>query len=161
MARMPVRLESSTIKKWSISMNSAKLRAGVTAGGGVQYRRGLGTASNGGGGMKQYPLVDLAGDLGRARGRARGGGARGGPQRGSIGGEKVAEFERAFADYLGVVNAIGVANGTDAIELSLKALNLAPGAEALVPANTFIATAEAVVAAGVVCDSSTSTLVAA
>ena len=65
-----------------------------------------------------------------------------------IGGAKVAEFERAFADYLGAAEVIGVANGTDAIELSLKALNLAPGAEALVPANTFIATAEAVVAAG-------------
>jgi dTDP-4-amino-4,6-dideoxygalactose transaminase len=100
--------------------------------------------------MKRYPLVDLAAiqeELGDELEAAVLEVVR--SQR-FIGGEKVAEFERAFADYLGAVNAIGVANGTDAIELSLKALNLAPGAEALVPANTFIATAEAVVAAGLV-----------
>ena len=96
--------------------------------------------------MKQYPLVDLAAiqeELGDELEAAVLEVVR--SQR-FIGGEKVAEFERAFADYLGAVNAIGVANGTDAIELSLKALNLASGAEVLVPANTFIATAEAVVA---------------
>jgi len=100
--------------------------------------------------MKQYPLVDLAAiqdELGDELETAVLEVVRG--QR-FIGGERVAEFERAFADYLGAMHAIGVANGTDAIELSLKALNLAPGAEALVPANTFIATAEAVVAAGLV-----------
>ena len=100
--------------------------------------------------MKQYPLVDLAAiheELGHELEAAVLEVVR--SQR-FIGGEKVAEFEQAFAHYLGAVNAIGVANGTDAIELSLKALNLAPGAEALVPANTFIATAEAVVAAGLV-----------
>ena len=100
--------------------------------------------------MKQYPLVDLAAihdELGDELEAAVLEVIR--SQR-FIGGEKVAEFERAFADYLGAVNAIGVANGTDAIELSLKALNIAPGAEVLVPANTFIATAEAVVAAGLV-----------
>jgi dTDP-4-amino-4,6-dideoxygalactose transaminase len=100
--------------------------------------------------MKQYPLVDLAAihdELGDELETAVLEVVR--SQR-FIGGERVADFERAFADYLGAMNAIGVANGTDAIELSLKALNLAPGAEALVPANTFIATAEAVVAAGLV-----------
>ena len=100
--------------------------------------------------MKQYPLVDLAAiqdELGDELEAAVLGVVR--SQR-FIGGEKVAEFERAFAHYLGAADAIGVANGTDAIELSLKALNLAPGTEALVPANTFIATAEAVVAAGLV-----------
>jgi dTDP-4-amino-4,6-dideoxygalactose transaminase len=100
--------------------------------------------------MKQYSLVDLAAiqeELGHELEAAVLEVVR--SQR-FIGGEKVAEFERAFAGYLGAIDAIGVANGTDAIELSLKALNLAPGSEALVPANTFIATAEAVVAAGLV-----------
>jgi dTDP-4-amino-4,6-dideoxygalactose transaminase len=100
--------------------------------------------------MKRYPLVDLAAiqeELGDELEAAVLEVIR--SQR-FIGGEKVAEFERAFANYLGTTNAIGVANGTDAIELSLKALDLAPGAEALVPANTFIATAEAVVSAGLV-----------
>jgi hypothetical protein len=44
-----------------------------------------------------------------------------------IGGDKVTEFERAFADFMGAADAIGVANDTDAIELSLKALSLASG----------------------------------
>ena len=64
-----------------------------------------------------------------------------GPRAAFIGGEEVAAFERAFADCLGAETVIGVGNGTDAIELSLRALNSA-GDEALVPANTFIATAE-------------------
>lgn len=100
--------------------------------------------------MKQYPLVDLAAiqdELGDELEAAVLEVVR--SQR-FIGGERVAEFERAFADYLGATDAIGVGNGTDAIELSLKALDLPPGAEALVPANTFIATAEAVAAAGLV-----------
>ncbi|MBV8193140.1 MAG: DegT/DnrJ/EryC1/StrS family aminotransferase [Alphaproteobacteria bacterium] len=100
--------------------------------------------------MKRYPLVDLAAihdELGDELEAAVLEVIR---SHRFIGGEKVAEFERIFADYLGAADAIGVANGTDAIELSLKALNLVPGAEALVPANTFIATAEAVVAAGLV-----------
>src|SRR5437588_3835612 len=67
-----------------------------------------------------------------------------------IGGSRVASFEEAFADYLGVAEAVGVANGTDAVELAIRALGLEPGAEILVPANTFIATAAAVVAAGAV-----------
>lgn len=44
-----------------------------------------------------------------------------------IGGDKVTEFERAFADYMGAADAIGVANDTDAIELSLKAPSFASG----------------------------------
>lgn len=65
-----------------------------------------------------------------------------------IGGERIASFERAFAGYLGATHVIGLANGTDALELALRALEVGPGAEVLVPANTFIATAEAVIAAG-------------
>lgn len=65
-----------------------------------------------------------------------------------VGGREVSGFEERFADYLGVKNAIAVANGTDALQLALIASGVSVGDEVLVPANTFIATAEAVVAAG-------------
>jgi dTDP-4-amino-4,6-dideoxygalactose transaminase len=60
----------------------------------------------------------------------------------------VDEFEAAFAAELDVPHAVGVANGTDALELALRAAGVGRGDEVLVPANTFIATAEAVVRAG-------------
>jgi dTDP-4-amino-4,6-dideoxygalactose transaminase len=65
-----------------------------------------------------------------------------------IGGPLVDRFEREWANYCDRDHAVGVANGTDAIELTLRALNIGPGDEVIVPANTFIATAEAVVLAG-------------
>jgi dTDP-3-amino-3,4,6-trideoxy-alpha-D-glucose transaminase len=61
-----------------------------------------------------------------------------------VGGDEVAEFERAFATFLELPEALGVANGTDALVLALRALDLAPGDEVIVPAFTFIATAAAV-----------------
>jgi dTDP-4-amino-4,6-dideoxygalactose transaminase len=61
-----------------------------------------------------------------------------------VGGDHVDEFESAFATYVQARHAIGVANGTDAIELALEALDLPPGSEVIVPANSFIATSEAV-----------------
>jgi dTDP-4-amino-4,6-dideoxygalactose transaminase len=67
-----------------------------------------------------------------------------------IGGDAVAEFEAAWAAYCGVPHAIGVANGTDALQLVLTGLGIGPGDEVVVPANTFVATAEAVVLAGAV-----------
>src|SRR5207245_9177409 len=65
-----------------------------------------------------------------------------------IGGEAVEEFEQAWAAYCGVPHAVGVANGTDALQLTLSALGIGAGDEVIVPANTFVATAEAVVLAG-------------
>jgi dTDP-4-amino-4,6-dideoxygalactose transaminase len=65
-----------------------------------------------------------------------------------IGGPAVTAFERRWADYCGASHAVGLASGTDALELSLIALGLGPGDEVIVPANTFIATAAAVVRAG-------------
>ncbi|MBN1970214.1 MAG: DegT/DnrJ/EryC1/StrS family aminotransferase [Candidatus Delongbacteria bacterium] len=65
-----------------------------------------------------------------------------------IGGDKLEHFNNNFANYLGVKHALGVANGTDAITISLKALGLKEGDEVIVPANSFIATSEAVTAAG-------------
>jgi dTDP-4-amino-4,6-dideoxygalactose transaminase len=64
-----------------------------------------------------------------------------------LGGE-VAAFEQAFAAHCGVAHCIGVGNGTDALELALRALGIGPGDEVIVPANTFIATALAVHRAG-------------
>jgi dTDP-4-amino-4,6-dideoxygalactose transaminase len=65
-----------------------------------------------------------------------------------IDGPDVAAFETEFAAYCGVGRCVGVANGTDAIELGLRALGIGPGDEVILPANTFVATAEAVVRAG-------------
>lgn len=65
-----------------------------------------------------------------------------------IGGEHVAAFESDFAQHAGTRHAIGVANGTDALHLTLRALGIGPGDEVILPANTFVATAEAVVLAG-------------
>lgn len=65
-----------------------------------------------------------------------------------IGGEAVEEFEQAWASYCGVAHAVGMGNGTDALQLTLTALGIGPGDEVIVPANTFVATAEAVVQAG-------------
>jgi dTDP-4-amino-4,6-dideoxygalactose transaminase len=65
-----------------------------------------------------------------------------------IGGEAVDRFESQWADYCGTTEAIGVANGTDALHLTFRALGIGPGDEVIVPANSFVATAEAVVLAG-------------
>ena len=63
-------------------------------------------------------------------------------------GPQVDAFEREYAEYSGVDHVIGVGNGTDAIELALRAAGVGPGDEVVIPANTFVATAEAVVRAG-------------
>jgi dTDP-4-amino-4,6-dideoxygalactose transaminase len=67
-----------------------------------------------------------------------------------IGGPQVRAFESEYAAYAGVDHVVGVASGTDALEVPLRALGVAPGDEVIVPANTFIATAEAIVRAGAV-----------
>ena len=63
-------------------------------------------------------------------------------------GPAVGEFEEAFARFCGAPHCIGVANGTDAIELVIRALGVGEGDEVLIPANTFIATALGVLRAG-------------
>lgn len=65
-----------------------------------------------------------------------------------IGGGQIEDFEQRWADYCGTEHCIGVANGTDALELVLVGLGIGAGDEVIVPANTFVATAEAVVTAG-------------
>jgi dTDP-4-amino-4,6-dideoxygalactose transaminase len=69
---------------------------------------------------------------------------------GYIGGPAVTSFEQEWASYCGADHAVGVANGTDALQLTLTALGVGPGDEVVVPANTFIATAAAVVRSGAI-----------
>src|SRR5215217_2743612 len=63
-------------------------------------------------------------------------------------GPEVEAFERAFAEYVGARECVGVSNGTAAIQLALQACGVGAGDEVIVPANTFFATAEAVSTAG-------------
>jgi dTDP-4-amino-4,6-dideoxygalactose transaminase len=70
-------------------------------------------------------------------------------------GPEVEAFEREFAGYLGARHAVGVANGTDALTLALRALGVGPGDEVVVPSFTFYASAEAIPPTGarpVFCD---------
>src|SRR6476469_3285709 len=70
-------------------------------------------------------------------------------------GPEVEAFEREFAAYCGCAHAVGVANGTEAITIALRAMGVGPGDEVVVPAFTFYASAEAIPATGatpVFCD---------
>ena len=63
-------------------------------------------------------------------------------------GPEVEAFEEEFASYLGVRHCIGVANGTDALTIALKAVGVGPGDEVVMPSFTFYATAEAALVLG-------------
>jgi dTDP-4-amino-4,6-dideoxygalactose transaminase len=65
-----------------------------------------------------------------------------------IGGSAIKQFEAAFASYVGVKHCIACGNGTDSIEILLKAMNIGAGDEVIVPANSWISTSEAVSAIG-------------
>lgn len=65
-----------------------------------------------------------------------------------IDGPQVSAFEEEFAKFSMTRHCVGVANGTDAIEIALRALGIRAGDECILPANTFVATAEAVCRAG-------------
>lgn len=65
-----------------------------------------------------------------------------------IGGEECAAFETAFAAYAEAAHCVGVGNGFDALLLALRALDIGPGDEVIVPSHTFIATWLAVTATG-------------
>ncbi len=72
-----------------------------------------------------------------------------------IGGEEIKKLEKNFASFQNAEHCIGVANGTDAIEIAIEALELPPNSEIIVPANSFIASSEAVTRSGhkvVFCD---------
>jgi perosamine synthetase len=59
-------------------------------------------------------------------------------------GKVVEEFENAFAEYVGVKNAVAVANGTISLDIALKSLGIKEGDEVIVPSFTFISSANAV-----------------
>jgi dTDP-3-amino-3,4,6-trideoxy-alpha-D-glucose transaminase len=70
-------------------------------------------------------------------------------------GPEVSAFEEEFAAYCGTRHAVGVANGTDAITIALRAMGVGPGDEVVVPSFTFYASAEAIPPTGatpVFCD---------
>jgi dTDP-4-amino-4,6-dideoxygalactose transaminase len=98
--------------------------------------------------VEQVLLVDLAtqsaameGEVRRCCDRVIAGG-------GFVQGIEVALFEEAFATYCGTKHWTGVGNGTDAPELALRAVAAKPADEIILPADTFVATPEAVVRAG-------------
>lgn len=75
-----------------------------------------------------------------------------------IGGKYVEKFEEEFARYCQAKYCLGVANGTDALEIAIEALDLPKNSEIIVPANSFIASSEAVTRSGhkvVFCDCDT------
>ena len=98
----------------------------------------------------QIPFLDLAPMTMEVRDDVERGWARVLATGRFIGGDEVAKFEAAWASYCQVPHAIGVANGTDALQLTLTGLGIGAGDEVIVPANTFVATAEAVLLAGAV-----------
>src|SRR5207245_7294521 len=70
-------------------------------------------------------------------------------------GPEVSAFEQEFAQYCGASVAVGVANGTEAITIALRAMGVGPGDEVVVPSFTFYASAEAIPPTGatpVFCD---------
>ena len=72
-----------------------------------------------------------------------------------IGGQEVEKFEKNFSKFIGSKFCISVGNGTDALEIAINSLNLKKGSEIIVPNNTWISTAEAVITNGhkvVFCD---------
>jgi dTDP-4-amino-4,6-dideoxygalactose transaminase len=98
--------------------------------------------------MTRIPLVDLAAAHAEVAEDVEAGFKRIIAETAFIGGAEVAAFEQEYAAFSGLPHCVGVANGTDALELALRAAGIGPGAEVILPANTFIATAEAVARAG-------------
>jgi dTDP-4-amino-4,6-dideoxygalactose transaminase len=98
--------------------------------------------------IEPIPLVDLQVQHAEVAHEIEAGWARVVTDGSFVLGPEVAAFEAEFARLSGVGHCVGVANGTDALELALRARDVGPGDEVIVPANTFVATAEAVTRAG-------------
>jgi len=96
----------------------------------------------------RVPFVDLTPENASVRAEIDAAITRVVDQAAFIGGEAVAAFEREFAAFLGAPHAIGVANGTDALELALQALEIGRGDAVLTVPFTFAAPLEAIVRCG-------------
>jgi dTDP-4-amino-4,6-dideoxygalactose transaminase len=98
--------------------------------------------------MTSVPLVDLAAAHQEVAEEVEAGFKRVISETAFVGGAEVAAFEQEYATFTGVPHCVGVANGTDALELALRAVGVGVGGQVIMPANTFIATAEAVARVG-------------
>jgi dTDP-4-amino-4,6-dideoxygalactose transaminase len=98
--------------------------------------------------MSRIPLVDLQAAHAEVAEEVELGFKRVFANTAFIGGDEAAAFEREYAAFTGVPHCVGVANGTDAVELALRAVGVGPGDEVVMPANTFVATAEAAARTG-------------
>ncbi len=96
----------------------------------------------------RIPLVDLGAQHAAIAAEVEAGFARVIDKTAFILGDDVASFEAEFAQFSGARYCVGVASGTDAIELLVRAAGIGCGDEVILPANTFIATALAVMRAG-------------
>jgi len=94
------------------------------------------------------PMVDLVAQHARVRAEIEAAFARVVESARFIGGEECAALEAEFASYCGAAHACGVANGTDALTLALRAFEVGPGDEVVTVANTFIGTGEAILLCG-------------
>lgn len=94
--------------------------------------------------MSTIPFVDLASQHAEVAAEVEAGIASVLASTAFVDGPAVADFEQTYASFVGVDHCVGVGNGTDALELALRAVGVGPGGEVVIPANTFIATAEAV-----------------
>jgi dTDP-4-amino-4,6-dideoxygalactose transaminase len=93
---------------------------------------------------RNIPLVDLRHQHAEVAEEIRAGWDRVVSCASFIRGDDVARFETEFASFCGTTHCIGVASGTDALELGLRVIGVGPGDEVIVPANSFIASAVAV-----------------
>lgn len=98
--------------------------------------------------MRTIPLVDLHRQYDSLRGEIDAAIAGVIASAGFIGGPEVTKFEAEFAAFCDAGGAVGVANGTDAIEIVLRAMGVGAGDEVITVANTFIATIEGIMRVG-------------
>jgi dTDP-4-amino-4,6-dideoxygalactose transaminase len=98
--------------------------------------------------VSRIPLVDLQWQQAEVEAEVTAGWAEVLATNAFIQGPAAHAFEDEFARFCGVAHCVGLANGTDALELSLRAAGVGTGDRVVVPANTFVATAEAVVRTG-------------
>ncbi len=97
---------------------------------------------------RPIPVIDLKPQLARIRGEIDAALERVLTSTAFVGGPDVGALEREFAAFCGTTHACAVANGTDALQLALRAHGIGPGDEVITVANTFIATGEAILLVG-------------